>query len=114
VEIIEAYGTTAIISSMKNAEIELSVVANVGPKDLDLANIKLNFTVISQSGIETKLPTVADPNLTPLFKTGGIVDPFGRPPQFDWLKATKRQKTRFKLRYVKSFDTFVSSRDLKK
>jgi hypothetical protein len=119
VEVVEAQGTTVIISQSKNAQIELSAGGKIGAGGLDLANAKIRFTTTFESGIETSFKTVAVRGLTPLFRTAGITDPFGRPPKVDWLKAKRKQKVALKpkqrvtlkLRTIKDFNKFSAGKN---
>ena len=106
VKVIEATGTTVIISRERNAQIDLSAGANVGTGKIDLADANIGFGISAASKITTKI--IAEKKLTPLFKIAGIVDKGRNPPQFDWKLALAKQKTPFRLREINNLETFIS------
>ena len=106
VKVIEAMGTTVIISKGRNAQIDLSAGANIGTVKLDLADANIGFGISAASKISTNI--IAEKKLTPLFKIAGIVDKWRDPPRFDWKLASAKQKAPFRLREINNLDTFVS------
>ena len=66
-EVITAEGSSIIISHGKNSQVDLSAKGKLTIGNINLADMNIDFSVIYESNIATCI--VAEPNLTPLFRT---------------------------------------------
>lgn len=70
-QVINAKGTTVIISAGQNSEIVLSAKGNIGSGNINLADVSAGLKIVSESNIATRI--VAEPSITPLFVAWGLV-----------------------------------------
>jgi hypothetical protein len=70
-EVVSAASATIIISSASNAKLDLVARGSVKGGTLSLADVKANFDVVSFTDIGIKI--VADTDLTPMFRSSGIM-----------------------------------------
>jgi hypothetical protein len=69
-QVVFAEGTTILISSGNNSQIDFSAKGDVSIGSINLADANLGLKITRESNIETKI--VATPGLTPLFEAWGI------------------------------------------
>lgn len=81
-ELVKADSGTILISSSKNATIELKANGNIGMDNIDIANARFNFEILKSKDLSTKI--LAKNNLTPLLKFSKIKTSFLHPPKFDY------------------------------
>jgi hypothetical protein len=76
-EVVSAASSTILISSGKNAQMDLKAGGKINPGGFNLADVDAQFQVIQESNVATKI--LAANGLTPLFKSAGIKKLFLRP-----------------------------------
>ncbi len=79
-ELVESESASILISSSKEAKIDLKVAGDIGSKQLDIADAELNFQLSFSKDLSTKI--IAQKGLTPLFKVSKIRNRFILPPVF--------------------------------
>jgi hypothetical protein len=102
-EAVKAARATIIISNSSNAQIDLLVRGNVGPRELHLANASAEFQVLRSSNIAFQI--IAEKDLTPLFRFAGIKKPFlgSSEPKLE-LEPMIKQRMRFGLLDYSDFE----------
>jgi len=79
-ELVESESASILISSSKEAKIDLKVTGDIGSKQLDIADAELNFQLSFSKDLSTKI--IAQEGLTPLFKVSKVRNRFILPPVF--------------------------------
>jgi hypothetical protein len=79
-ELVKAESATIIISNNSAGKIELKANANVNTANIDVADVKFDFSVQYAKGLETKI--IAEDGITPLFKIMGMKTGIFIPPSF--------------------------------
>jgi len=70
-EVLSTRACTVLISSSRNAHIELKATANVAPAHLRLSSASAKLAIKSEKGMATKL--VAEKGMTPLYHVAKVV-----------------------------------------